>query len=91
MNFPKKMDFATFVASQHAPTDEEWSDLSEAFVEEGMAVPERTACFFYADGFLIEHRADGFYPHAWWYSPVRHDTIEQAERSLHQWRQEWEE
>lgn len=83
------LEQAAFIATKHAPTDSEWVDLVQVFDEEGRAAPARETCFLYAESFLIEQRADGFYPHAWWYSPVRYDTIEKAEEVLFKWRQEW--
>lgn len=83
------MEPEAFFATRHRPTDAEWDELCIAFKADNQEVPARGTCHIYTDSFLIEERPDGFYPHAWWYSPVRYDTIEKAEKVLYAWRQEW--
>ncbi len=85
-----KLDLAAFVATKHQPSAQEFSELVKAFAEEGRSISAQEACILYADGFLIEVRADRFYPYAWWYPPIQHSTLESAEADLHKWRQEWE-
>ena len=84
------MTQAAFVATKHAPTDAEWTELVQVFAEEQRDAPARETCTLYAESFLIEQRADGLhYVHAWWYSPVGYPEIEKAEEVLFKWRQEW--
>ena len=76
------------LATRHTPTDAAWNELQE-MVDNGTIAPlEREQCHVYEGGYLIEQRPDGFYPHAWFYAPRRHDTMESAESDLCKWRAE---
>ena len=83
------MTLEQLVATRTKPTPEQY-----AFMKEHAEVKaERENCAVYGDDpenpYLIEKREDGFYPHAWWYAPVRHDTLESAEHDLHRWRNQF--
>ena len=76
-----------FIASRRPITDMVWQHLlDEKLIP---ADTDRGRFFVYAENFTLEERDGGFYPHAWWYSPARHETQEAAETSLYKWRDEW--
>lgn len=82
------MTYEEFVASCRKPNDAEWSEILNIATEGGQRI-NREQCRLYAEGYLIELKTDGYYPHAWWYAPTRHATREEAEKTLFDWRKEW--
>lgn len=75
-----------FVATRHAPTDEEWKQLTEYAAEGALFLPPRDNCILYAEMHLIHKAGDGFYSHAsWWYKPNRNATLEEAEDDQYKW------
>lgn len=80
------MEYHVFAASARPVSDEVWEALIEMdyFPLEG-----RASCIEFGEGYLLEIRFDGFYPHAWWYSPVRKATLQEAVETLWEWRKEW--
>ncbi|UXO93724.1 hypothetical protein Pan1_09 [Pseudanabaena phage Pan1] len=76
------MTLEQFVATRRECDESTFAEMQEVL---GDDMPARETCSVYADGYLI-HEAEGkFWPHAWWYSPVAHDTRESAEANLHKW------
>ena len=64
-------------------------EMLEALAQEGVDLPEGAVPFEYADGNLLHERDGGFWPHAWWYAPVRRETLAEAEEVLFNWRAEF--
>ena len=83
------MTLKQLVATRATPTVEQY----EFMKEHAEVKAERENCAVYGDDpmnpCLLEKREDGFYPHAWWYDPIRHDTLKSAERELHKWWKEF--
>lgn len=82
------MAFEEFRATRKPATPE----TLEAFRVEGIDLPEEAKVFQYgedADGWCLHEFDGGFWPHAWWYRPNRHETLESAEKDLFAWRAEF--
>ena len=83
------MTFEQLMATRATPSAEQYTCITEHTEVKA----EREQCMVYGDypanPYLIEKRADGFYPHAWWYEPRRHDTLEAAEQVIYKWYSEF--
>ncbi len=80
-----RLTFHAFAASARPVSDAFWQEIQTACDP----VPARSSCIEFGEGYLLEMRPDGFYPHAWWYSPVQKATLSEAIETLWEWRQEW--
>lgn len=67
-------------------SDELWAVLQAEDATEGQP---REAFFMYGEEYVLHEADGGFFPHAWWYRPVRKETREEAEAVLWEWRKEW--
>jgi len=81
------MTFEEFKASRRPITDEMWEELEKADARDP-GTP-REAYWQYGEGYVLHERDGGYWPHAWWYAPVRRETLAEAESNLWEWRKEW--
>lgn len=73
-------DLDTFRATKRTCDDEMWAQIKD-----DLSGVTQDICLIYADGYLI-HVLDGkYFVHAWWYSPIAYDTLEEAEAKLYPW------
>ena len=72
-------------ATRKPVSDVTWAILVEEGVTEGLP---REVFWEYAEGYVLHERDGGFWPHAWWYAPVRKETLAEAEEVLLAWRKE---
>ncbi len=79
-------DLAAFRATKRACDDATWAEIQDDI---GSAIPQ-SAVLLYADGYAIHELEGRFFVHAWWYSPIAYDTLEEAEMKLHPWYLEWQ-
>lgn len=78
------LDLEQFRATKRPCDDATWNDLVEGGEANDFTFTQADA-LLYADGYMI-HLQDGkYWVHAWWYSPLAYDTLEEAEAKLHPW------
>ena len=76
------MTLEEFRATKRPCDDTTWKDLTSEGIVSGF---DQEDALLYADGFLIHKASDKFMVHAWWYSPLGYDTLEEAEAKLYPW------
>lgn len=77
------MTHEEFIATAKPVSDLIWIHLKDD------AVTDRAAYTEYGDGFVLYEHDGKYWPIAWWYPAVDHETLEQAQRSLYEWSLEW--
>lgn len=80
------MTYAEFLATAAPVSDAIWAILQQEDCTDGLP---REAFTMYAGEYALHESDGGFYPHAWWYRPVRKATRQEAEAVLWEWRKEW--
>jgi hypothetical protein len=75
-----------FIASARPVSDEIWQVMGEEGVQ-----PEggRETVTEYGGEYVLHVQDGQYFPHAWWYAPAPKATLQEAEETLWQWRQEW--
>ena len=83
------MTITEFLASRAPVSDAVWGMLGEEDCRYGQP---RSAFFQYGEGeeqYVLYEADGGFWPLAWWYAPVRRESLTEAEAVLWNWRAEF--
>ena len=83
------MDITTFLATRQPVSDEVWRMLQD---EDVTYDQPREAFFMYGEGnewYVLHEKDGGYFPHAWWYTPARKESLIEAETVLWNWRAEF--
>lgn len=80
------MTITEFLATRAPVSDEIWAALQAEDATDGLP---REAFWMYDGAYVLHEHEGGYFPHAWWYAPVRKDSLIAAETVLWEWRKEW--
>lgn len=75
------MDITEFAATRKPVSDAVWEEI----IGDGNFPATRDQTFEYDDACILYERDGGFWPVAWWYPEVRHETLAEAEAKLLEW------
>ena len=81
-----KITYEEFAAGARPVSDEVWEEIESESLAPGVA---RENVVEYPCGHAMYFHEDQWWPMAWWYKPVAHDTKKSAEADLFKWYNEF--